>query len=120
MTDAEIKKALVCHTSNSLKTCGKCPLFNVLHCASKLSGNALGLINRQQAEVERLNKEVDRLSQIVLYHDAHIADAIKEFAELSIKRFCENVTAPTPTESYIVERCNQELDNLLKEMVGEG
>ena len=47
------------------------------------------------------------------------AEAVKEFADLSIKRICEQVSAPTPSESYIVERCNQEIDNLLKEMVGE-
>lgn len=51
---------------------------------------AVGNINPLQkasrdAENERLNKEVDRLSQCVMYHDGHIVDAkseaYKEFAE---------------------------------------
>lgn len=46
------------------------------------------------------------------------AEAIKEFADLSIKRICEQVSAPTPSESYVVERCNQVIDNTKKEMVG--
>ena len=37
------------------------------------------LIVIKNAEIERLNKEVDRLSQCVLYHDGQISDAIKEF-----------------------------------------
>ena len=44
------------------------------------------LINRKQAEIERLNKEVDRLSQVVLYNDGvtemKITEAVKEFAEI--------------------------------------
>ena len=38
-------------------------------------------INRQKAEIERLNKENDRLSQVVLYHDGEIADAIENFKD---------------------------------------
>ena len=38
-------------------------------------------IVEKKAEIERLAKEVDCLSQCVMYHDEHIADAIKEFAE---------------------------------------
>ena len=47
------------------------------------------------------------------------AEAIKEFADLAIKSICEKVSAPTPSESYIVEKCNQVIDDLVKEMVGE-
>lgn len=38
-----------------------------------------GEVSDAHSEVERLNKEVDRLSLIVFYHDGHIADAIKDF-----------------------------------------
>ena len=47
------------------------------------------------------------------------SEARKEFADLSIKKICEQVCAPTPTESYIVEKCNQTIENLLKEMESE-
>lgn len=38
-------------------------------------------IAEKDAEIDGLNKEVDRLSQIVLCHDGDVADAVKEFAE---------------------------------------
>lgn len=40
----------------------------------------------------------------------------KEFADSVIKNICEQVNAPTPSESYVVEKCNQVIDNLVKEM----
>ena len=73
----------------------------------------LDLINRQKAEIDRLNNEADRLSQVVLYHDGDIADAIKDFADLSIKRICENVT-PIPQQKYLVNMCIQEIENTKK------
>ena len=76
----------------------------------------LQIVEKQQADIERLNKEVDRLSQCVLYHDGQVVDAVKDFGELAIKTICEKVCAPTPTESYIVEKCNETIDNLIKEI----
>ena len=38
-------------------------------------------VEDKDAEIERLNKEVDRLSQLVLYNDGRMVDTIKEFAE---------------------------------------
>lgn len=60
MTDNEIVKALECcskHSANVhyMLTYQGQPLQLLLD-------NALDLINRQQAEIERLNKEVDRLT----------------------------------------------------------
>lgn len=49
--------------------------------AEGFSSDVLNLVEIQQVEIESLNKEVDRLSQCVLYHDGQIADAIKDFAE---------------------------------------
>ena len=46
-------------------------------------------------------------------------EATREFADLAIKTICEQVCAPTPSESYIVEKCNQIIDNLAKKAVGE-
>ena len=37
--------------------------------------------DEQSAEIERLNKEVDRLSQLVLYNDGVMVDIIKEFSQ---------------------------------------
>ena len=104
MTDEQIIKALECCIGG--KTCINCPLKTDDACFQTVRVEALGIINRQNLtideltkaykslkseknaeleqktmDVERLNKEVDRLSQCVMYHDGHIADAIKEFAE---------------------------------------
>lgn len=79
--------------------------------------------NHLQAEIERLNKVYQANQQLInaLNKSYFLAKskAYKEFADLSIKRICEQVSAPTPSKSYIVERCNQEIYNLLKEMAGE-
>lgn len=91
MTDKEIIKALECCIEAELtEDCKKlkCPFFDneIYNCMNVGDENAmyrysLDLINRQQAEIERLNKEVDQLSQCVLYHEGQIVDAVKEFAD---------------------------------------
>ena len=97
MTDNEIIKALECCSQHSSRN---------RHCVSMF--DALDLINRQKAEMERLYKENDRLSQCVLYHDGQIVDAVKEFAERCKDLFLEED-----------EITRARIDNLLKEMVGE-
>ena len=49
--------------------------------AATMREKTLQIIEGKQAEIERLYKEVDRLSQVVLYHDGQMVDTIKEFAE---------------------------------------
>jgi hypothetical protein len=56
----------------------------------------LALINRQKAEIERLNKEVDRLSQCVLYHDGIVSDLEKDLFNAkseATKEFSERLKA---------------------------
>ena len=56
MTDAEILKALECHKAVGTSTCYKCPYKEGM-CSIKLTSDALDLINRQKAEIERLKKD---------------------------------------------------------------
>ena len=49
--------------------------------AAIMREKTLQIVEAKQSEIERLNKEVDRLSQVVLYHDGQMVDIIKEFAE---------------------------------------
>ena len=85
-------------------------------CIESLQNN----IAEKQAEIERL-EGLSKHHQFLI-NELNIgiaefrAEVIKEFADLSIKKICENVSAPTPSESYIVERCNQVIYNLVKEM----
>lgn len=99
-------------------------------CSANLNVEIIDLITRQRAEIERLKEEksklenkIDEMYPLVMQLPNAMqqakSEAYKEFANLSIKRICEQVSAPTPSKSYIVERCNQEIYNLLKETVGE-
>lgn len=55
MNDEKTKKALECCVAN--ENCKKCPLAEDRLCFLSLKEKALALINRQQAEIERLKWE---------------------------------------------------------------
>ncbi|MDO4495212.1 MAG: hypothetical protein Q4B62_05415 [Clostridiaceae bacterium] len=126
MTDKEIiKTAECCLQAKTREDCHdlRCPCDSIYSCMFfdrsddesdfavpyEIIKELLGVINRQQEqlestiagqeslqkaltekdrEIEHLNKEVDRLSQCVLYHDGHIEDAkseaIREFSKAVI------------------------------------
>lgn len=126
MTDNEIIKALECCTTKDAK-CSDCPAFKKVDrsdCKKYFRG-AIDLINRQQSEIERYERENnskfdkwklldDRTKQryAELYEEAKSvvrAEAIKEFA---VRLKCG-----VPQETGVI-RCS-DIDNLLKEMVGE-
>ena len=67
----------------------------------------------------KADKVISLLNEAIKSQEQIKSEARKEFADLSIKKICEQVCAPTPTESYIVEKCNQTIENLLKEMESE-
>lgn len=73
MNDEDIKKALECCISLS---CEGCPLKNNHGCLTISDENALDLINRQQAEIERLQKYNTEVT-FKHYDDGRI-EAIKE------------------------------------------
>ena len=88
------------------------------------------LINRQKAEIERLNKKVEELSDVlsdtirIRYAEAK-AEAYTEFAE-KLQAFCKEIAAQMWNEkaapiswSYAYAGFIDDIDNLLKEMVGE-
>ena len=134
MTDNEIKKALECCCENNICP-SVCPLKDMAYvgdCYQVRSKYALDLINRLQAENERLQNilicfmdalgkvrkvdDIDEISLIPLmselnkqYRAELKAEAYKEFAE-RLKEL-----------PYIPNRLNlhKAYDNLLKEMVGK-
>lgn len=103
MSDNEIVKALEC-CSRGL-SCKLCPYYEP--CSSVLCRDAIALIKRQQAEIERLNKEVDRLSQIVLCHDGDVADAVKDFSDFLVSK------AKSTKERFLLESL---VESVKKEM----
>ena len=100
-------------------------------------------INRQKAEIQRLQsillKFVREINNFENKHNIDTSDfslipileeeknnlvkqikaeAIKEFADLSIKNICKNVT-PIPQQKYLINMCIKEIEKTKKEMVGE-
>lgn len=144
MTDNEIIKAY--KTCKEDTTCEHCPYSEVWDgssaCIDKMFEDTIDLIKRQKAEIERLEKIVDELradhkalgdvfsNELVACHDCHLkyeekinqhkAEAIKEFAE-RLKKFafdCD-VSFGYGREHYTEAVAVIEIDNLVKEMVGE-
>lgn len=87
MTEAEIMKALECCIDKDYK-CNECPLY--VDCEREvIAKHSLDLINRKNAENEKLSMEIDELiiAKDQLFDEAEAlikkarAEAIKEFAE---------------------------------------
>ena len=127
-TDNEIVKALECCIKSShFGECfdNKCPLVSEKGCEvgkETLYPYALDLINRLQAENERLKKEVkEHIKKSVAkrkYDKALIkAEAYKEFAE-RLKEKAPIIRRSISGSEYY-EFDSLIVDNLLKELVGE-
>lgn len=107
MMKSEIMKAFaVCMFHED--ECEKCSYFKYEDCTEKLVQDLDNLINRQKAEIERLNNALDTM---VLEHQRLMrtakAEAVKEFAE----RLREKTKWLFSSVSI-----NNEIDNLLKEL----
>ena len=118
MTDAEIIKALECCTSDKSIYCeDQCPFYERCNKYENLSKYALDLINRQKAKIEELSEV---LSDTIRIRYAEIkAEAIKEFAERlkgSKGKISMLIFPREGTFDYIPL---ENIDNLVKEMVGD-
>ena len=113
-----IIKALECCVKGL--ECKNCPANphkgNYGYCTSLLLKAALDLINRQKAEIERLEKDSKRLKKVEMQlddamkmYDTIKAEAYKEFAD----RLKENSIATFSWNGVVLV---EEIDNLLKEM----
>ena len=127
MTDEQIIKALECCFIN--KNCKGCPQRGEVDCLRTSSIEAIGLINRQKAEIERLQIEitgnyqtmkqalvlVDKLKQdIAIDIVTAKAEAVKEVAERLKERGFADKYYEHEAIVYVAD-----IDNLVKEMVGE-
>lgn len=106
MTDNEIIKGLEC-CGSPYNRCFECPLCEMerVKCSTELAAKALDLINRQKLEIKNLERIKDTIAIL----------AVKEFAERLIKK-AEIVSGGDYGFTY--EITEDEIDNLVKEMVG--
>ena len=126
MTDNEIIKALECCIVRG--NCQGCPLWNehTSKCLEIAITNALDLINRQKAEIERLQTNCMSMAQTMPnMAKAERAEAIKEFAErlkATPLRFGVEYTEyyDKPSIYKLVPFVDDnDIDNLVKEVVGD-
>ena len=89
-------------------------------CSANLNVEIIDLITRQQSEIDRLNKEIqitkDAYTMLQTKIEIIKSEAIKEFAERLKEKSFKAIRNYGLTKD-VVEICD--IDNLLKEMVGE-
>lgn len=107
MTDNEIIKALeICANENGM--CSECAYSdNYTNCNTRIAKDALDLINRQRAEIERLKGEI-----VNQYNT--IGKTIKQTKAEAIKEFAERLKADCPDKLLVIHF--DAIDNLVKEM----
>ena len=131
MTDNEIIKALECCIPNNMEKCLVCPFHRecIKEDKNYLAEYALDLINRQKAEIERLTvpKELidDDFCGVVCEFAEELikkakAEAIKEFAERLKDYYIKDKRYDRPNAHTMISFLFDKIDNLVKEMVGEG
>ena len=119
MTDNEIIKALECCCANN--NCDGCPLDYLTfssECASKLAINSLDLINRQKAEIERLENEyrwLDQESSILAADVTELSNQLKTAKAGAYKEFAERLKKEKSLNWLI---STEDVEDLLKEMDG--
>ena len=110
MTDEQIIKAFKCITYGEIDKCLRCPYDVYKECETFVYEDALELIKRQQAEIDRLETNCLSMAQTMPnMAKAERAKAIKEFAEKLKEKAKED-----PFWYIHVD----DIDNLVKEMVG--
>lgn len=121
VTDSDIKKALECCKKACVNRCEGCPYRDRIMCALDLRKDAIDLINRQQAEIERLTNKCEDCAGCSEWKcDCSLikSEAIKEFwSKLITKRIAVhsyNNTEDKPITKFVIEI--SEGDNLVKEM----
>ena len=120
MTDKEIIKALECCTSDEWDICDKCPYQKYKTekgCAYHIVIDALDLINRQQAEIERLTINMNAFG-LGMKREKERADTTRAEAIKEYKNKVENDIVTLLGKSNCTDFVNC-LDYRYKEMVGK-
>ena len=134
MTDNEIKKALEICIMDDCEICS-CRCGSVGDCRDALNKKSLDLINRLQAENERLKSIVLAFTNEVvidgngyyikdLSYEKITYNAKKCLASIkaeAYKEFAERLKGTFPKDDFLrsTKQISKDIDNLLKEKVGE-
>ena len=122
MTDEQIIKALECCSTNA---CSQCPAYDEnVECDSEgIIKRALGLINRQTAEIESLkqiideeDKEILKLQKRIIFWREDLNYQREKIKSEAIKEFAEQLKGKKEPWLYIRL---EEIDNLVKEITEE-
>lgn len=117
LTDNEIIKALKCCMNwHDKKDCAKCPMDeNKNLCITELRRLSFDLINRLQAEIERLKQTIEDKGGLILMEFSK-AEAYKEFAERLLACYED-----FDEENEIITYLNlvTGVKDVLKELVGD-
>jgi hypothetical protein len=138
LKDEEIIKALECCENIKDSTCKHCCFYRDSHCVANMAKNALALINRQKAEIEKneniirladktietQNAEIERLLQKMQQAygiQVEVSEKVeKEIKSEAIKEFWGKLKETRQWEVDIPEYVfTASGDNLLKEMAGD-
>lgn len=112
MTDKDIIKALEEYSQRGFTFC------NIA--MPEFARCILALINRQQAEIERLEKETECFADIGKMYSEVRAEAVKEFAESLIMNITINNTNDGYLDYAVDYNCLiEDIQDLVKEMIGE-
>lgn len=130
MNDEDIKQSLECCSTKQLSKCLECKITQN-GCAEYLASQALALINRQQAEIEKLENAIIALMSYldILGADKTDTSFIKQATEFNkqiradikaeaIKEFAERLKEGIGFRDLPVEIVVDHIDFLVKEMVG--
>ena len=125
MTDAEIIKALEYCINYKDGHCENCPYRENekgIYCVRYLAQNSLDLINRQKAEIERLNKQAEEMKEgnarLYLRFNTAKNKGINEFAERLKEEACGNDLYDR--SGYSVKAVTiEDINNVKREMEGE-
>lgn len=122
MTDNEIKKALEICIMGDCEICS-CRCGSVGDCRDALNKKSLDLINRLQAENERLRAECGNQSVLWSKHYGALFETAKETTKAeAYKEFANRLKEKYgyyDWENKCIVYPEDEIDNLLKEKVGE-
>ena len=109
-TDEEVIKALECCMRGN-HCGGYCPYDDFEECTSKLTKDAIDLINRKKAEIERLQKYNTEVAF------RHYNDGIKEF--VGLLETVEEVVVTLNDDETITAVDTFHIHRIAKKMIGE-